>query len=117
MITVIMMPVKSENRVLTRKQRAEYAATAFQYVIEELFNQELDGPVAQSLFIATENTEDIRLVLDLSEQAINNLHYFKSSDECESVESDTKSSQSSVRVELGDGYKSSIKILKGFTLF
>ena len=54
-----MMSVKAEDRVLTRKQRAEHAATTFQYVIEELFNQELDGPVTQSLFITTENTEDI----------------------------------------------------------
>ena len=109
-----MMPVKSEDRVLTRKQWAEYAATGFKFVIEELFNQELDGPVAQSLFIATENTEDIEVVLDLSEEDINNLYYFKSSDESESVESDTRSSQSSVRVALGAGYKGSIRRLKGF---
>ena len=112
-----MMSFKAEDRVLTRQQRAEYAATAFQYVIEELFNQELDGPVAQSLFIATENTEDIGVVLDLSEEDINNLHYFKSSDESESVESDTRSSQSSVRVALGAGYKGSIRQLLGFEEF
>ena len=112
-----MMSVKAEDRVLTRQQRAEYAANSFQYVIEELFNQELDSPVAQSLFIATENAEDIRLVLTLSEEDINNLHYFKSSDESESVESDNRSSQSSVKVALGDGYKGCIRRLIGFEEF
>ena len=111
------MSFKAEDRVLTRQQRAEYAATAFQYVIEEIFNQELNSPVAQSLFIATENAEDIRLILTLSEQDINNLHYFKSSDESESVESDTRSSQYSVRVKLVDGYKDRIRRPKMFSSF
>ena len=60
-----MMSIKSEDKVLTRQQRVDYAATAFQFVVQELFDKEQDDPLVQSLLIITGNKEDIRPILDL----------------------------------------------------
>lgn len=60
-----MMSIKSEVKVLTRQKRADNAATAFQFVVRELFDKEQDDPLVQSLFIVTLNKEDICNILDL----------------------------------------------------
>ena len=60
-----MMSIKSEDKVLTRQQRADYASTAFQFVVRELFDKELDDPLVKSLLIVTGDKEDIRPILDL----------------------------------------------------
>ena len=72
-----MMSLKSEDKVLTRQQRADYAATAFQFVVRELFDKELDDPLVKSLLIVTGDKEDIRPILDLEKEDIDDLHYFK----------------------------------------
>ena len=69
-----MMYLKSEDKVLTRQQRAEYAATAFNFVIQELFDKQPDDPLVQSLLIITGNKEDIRPILDLEKEDIDDLH-------------------------------------------
>ena len=68
------MSVKSEDKVLTRQQRADYAATAFQFVVRELFDKKLDDPLVQALLIITGNKEDIRPILDLEKEDIDDLH-------------------------------------------
>ena len=45
-------------------QRSKSASIAFQYVIQDFFNQDMNGPIALSLLQATMDTYDIRLVLD-----------------------------------------------------
>ena len=76
-----MMSVKSEDKVLTRQQRAEHAATASQFVVRELFDKELDDPLVQALLIITEDKEDIRPILDLEKEDIDDLHYYKALDD------------------------------------
>ena len=60
-------------------QRSKSASIAFQYVIQDFFNQDMNGPIALSLLQATMDTYDIRLVLDFTEDDINDLHYYTSS--------------------------------------
>ena len=59
--------------VKTQMQQSELA---FDHVITKLLNQKLDGPIALSLLEYTGNTKGIQLVLDMSDNDIDDLHYF-----------------------------------------
>ena len=67
------MMSKLDIGVKTQIQQSELA---FNHVITELLNQGLDGPIVLSLLEYTENTKDIQLVLDMSDNDIDELHYF-----------------------------------------
>ena len=107
-----MMSVKSEDKVLTRQQRADYAATAFQFVVRELFDKELDDPLVKSLLIVTGDKEDIRPILDLEKEDIDDLHYFKASDNDESSETSLPTP-----VSINKGDKGRVKRLIRFEEF
>ena len=106
------MSLKSEDKVLTRQQRAEYAATAFNFVIQELFDKQPDDPLVQSLLIITGNKEDIRPILDLEKEDIDDLHYYKASDNDESSETSLPTT-----VSINKGDKGRIKRLIRFEEF
>ena len=60
----------------TREQRIKRAALEFKYVIEELFCQDMDGPIARALLNCNNGAYDIRVIEDFNEEYISNLHYF-----------------------------------------
>ena len=54
---------------------------AFQYVINNLLEQELDGPIGMSLLEHTKGSKEIDLVSNMTDYEIDKLHYYtRSSD-------------------------------------
>ena len=99
------------------KTHLRQSKLAFQYVMNELLKQELDGPVSLSLLQYTGNVMDIELILGMTDEEINNLHYFKTEVDTSSPPSkldDVKPKTVTVRRNLPTGYK---RLLKVFTSF
>ena len=103
---------QSSEGILTTNQRNTNAAHAFEYVIEELFNQDMDGSVAKSLLLATEDVADIRTVLALSDEDIEDLHYYSTS-----TEDDAKKKIPSTKNHLGKGNKGLLRRLKHYEMY
>ena len=101
------MSTGSSQGVLTRSQSKANAAKAFKYIIEEIFDQDMDGSVAQSLLLANENVADIRKVLALTDADIDGLYYIPSS-----PKDDSKKPISPDKVPLGKGNKGLLRRLK-----
>ena len=103
-----------DEGVLTQSQKSE---KAYNYVIRNLFLQDLDGHISSSLLLYTGDMPDMIQVLDMSEKDIDDLYYHKSSsstlhDEEEDTKKTTK--PKTVRYELPRGSKRLIKVLKSF---
>ena len=58
------------------KTQMQQSQLAFQHVMNELLKQDLDGPVSLSLLVYTGNSIDIELILDMTDENIDNLNYF-----------------------------------------
>ena len=105
-----------EDGVLTQSQKSE---KAYNYVIKNLFRQDLDGPISSSLLVYTGNMPDIMQVLEMGDEDIDDLYYFKSSistpqDEEEETKKLTKPKTITIRYELPKGSKRLVKVLKSF---
>ena len=106
------MMSKLDLGVKTQMQQSELA---FDYVITELLNQKLDGPIALSLLEYMGNTKDIQLVLDMSDNDIDDLHYFTQQVDTSSTSSkDEKGDITIVKRDLPKGFKRLVKILVSF---
>ena len=66
------MMSKLESGVLTQSQCAEIA---FERIIEEIIEEIMDGPIALPLLDYTNNKVDIRYVLTMFEEGIDELTY------------------------------------------
>ena len=91
--------------VKTQMQQSELA---FQHVMLELLKQELNGPVPLSLLQYTGGIMDIELILDMTDEEIDGLHYFKPeayTSSTPSKDEDVKPKTILVRRELPIGYK------------
>ena len=105
-----------EDGVLKQSQKSE---KAYNYVIKNLFHQDLDGPISSSLLVYTGNMPDIMQVLEMGDEDIDDLYYFKSSistlqDEEEETKKLTKPKTITIRYELPKGSKRLVKVLKSF---
>ena len=93
---------------------------AFQYVMNELLKQELDGPIALSLLDYTGDIMDIELVLNMTDDEIDELCYFKEvpntspSNDDEEEDGKAKPATSVVKMELPKGYKRLVKVFTSF---
>ena len=74
----------------------------------------MNGPIALSLLQATMDTYDIRLVLDFTEDDINDLHYYTSSVNSSNVKTPVSPPK---RVELVSGFKGIIRRFINFRNF
>ena len=101
------MSTQSSEGVLTRIQRNNNAAIAFRFVIEELINEEMDGPVAKSLLAVNQEVADVRKVLSMTDEDIDDLHYFSPS-----PEDGTKKPASPTKKYIGKGNKGILRRLK-----
>ena len=61
-----------DDSVLTQSQKSE---KAYNYVIRNIFRQDLDGPISSSLLLYTGGMPDITQILDMSEENIDDLYY------------------------------------------
>ena len=105
-----------KDGVLTQSQKSE---KAYNYVIQNLFKQDLDGPISSSLLVYTGDMPDIIQVLEMGEEDIDDLYYYKSSistsqDEDEETKTLTKPKPITVRHELPKGSKRLVKVFKIF---
>ena len=64
-----------DSGVITQHQIAD---TTFIHMIEDLIGQEMDGPIALSLLEYSNNNVDIRYVLNIFDEEIDDLTYTKS---------------------------------------
>ena len=99
------------------KTQMQQSQLAFQHVMNELLKQELDGPVSLSLLQYTGNVMDIELILDMTDEEIDGLHYFTpevDSSSLPSEEMDVKPKTTLVRRELPTGYKRLVKVFTSF---
>ena len=100
--------------VKTQMQQSELA---FQHVMLELLKQELNGPVPLSLLQYTGGIMDIELILDMTDEEIDTLHYFTTEVDTSSPpskEDDVKPKTVTVRRELPTGYKRLVKVFTSF---
>ena len=63
-----------DDGVLTQSQKSE---KAYNYVIRNLFRQDLDGPISSSLLLYTGNMPDIIQVLVMRKEDIDDLYYYR----------------------------------------
>ena len=99
------------------KTQMQQSQLAFQHVMNELLKQDLDGPVSLSLLVYTGNSMDIELILDMTDEEIDNLHYFTQEvDESSppTKDEDVKPRTKLVRRELPTGYKRLVKVFTSF---
>ena len=100
--------------VMSHMQQSE---TAFDNIMHELLKQTSDKPIALSLLVYTGNTKEIELVLDMSHDEIDSLHYFAPEVDTSPPSSkadDVKPPIKMVRRELATGYKRLVKTLISF---
>ena len=98
------------------KTRLQQSQRAFKHVINELFSQELDGPIASSLLLVTP-AMDIRDILNLHDEEVNRLHYYTQELDTSSPPSkddDAKPTTVNVKRDLPEGYKRTLKIFIRF---
>ena len=98
--------------VKTQMQQFELA---FQHIINELLKYELDSPISLSLLEYTGNSIDIHLVLDMTDDEIDDLHYFTKEVDTSSLPTkeeteDTKPKVTILRRDLAKGFKRLIKV-------
>ena len=99
------------------KTDIQQSETAFRNVMHELIKQELNGPVPLSLLEYTGNVMDLELVLNMTDEEIDNLHYLVQEVDTSappSKEEDVKPKTIIVRRDLPTGYKRLIKVLISF---
>ena len=110
---------------MTQRQLAE---VAFTRLIVDILEMQMDGPVALSLLGYTNNEEDIRYVLTMDDEEIDDLKYTKlvqePSQQPDLKDEDTKlpaksppSTITYTTVELPRGYKRLIKIVISFNQY
>ena len=103
--------------VKTQMQQSELA---FKYFMNELLKQELDGIVALSLLEYTGNIMDIEMVLNMTDDEIDNLYYLKEvpvtspSNEDEEEDEEAKPKTSVKMIALPTGYKRLVKVFTSF---
>ena len=88
------------------KTDIQQSETAFRNVMHELIKQELNGPVTLSLLQYTGNDMDLELVLDMTDDEIDNLYYLVQEVDASSPlskEEDVKPKTITVRRELPTG--------------
>ena len=100
----------------TQKQQSELA---FQYVITELLKYELDSPIALSLLEYKGISMDIELVLDMSNDDIDDLHYFTKEVDTSSTPTNDKKEEANSKViivkrDLPRGLKRLVKVFVCF---
>ena len=106
------MMSKLDLGVKTQMQQSELA---FNHVITVLLNQKLDGPIALSLLEYMGNTKDIQLVLDMSDNDIDDLHYFTQQVDTSSTSpKDEIGDTTIVKRDLPKGFKRLVKIFVSF---
>ena len=106
----------SQVGVRTRQQRIDDSARAFTFVIEELFLSKMDGTIALCLLEANEQILDARSILNMTEEDINDLHYFKE----QIIKSEVKGEDDIVtttRVNAVSGHKGMIRLLKDYITY
>ena len=102
------------------KTQMQQSKLAFEHVINELLKQELDGPITLSLLQYTGNSQDIELVLDMTDEDVDDLPYLVQEVDTsfipkkEEKEEDVKSKTIIVRRDLPKGFKRLIKIFVSF---
>ena len=106
---------ETSKGITTRKVRQQNAERAFKFVINELFEQELDEDIALSLYQHTNNKADIRMVIDMTgnSEAINDLHYIQMS----TIKDEKGVTPVQRRVELSKGYKGLVKRLLDYNIY
>ena len=101
----------------------QLAEAAFVHVIEDLIGQKMDGPIALSLLEYSDNNVDIRYVLNMFDEEIDDLTYTKSEEEEETSlkEEDTEITIKTASPKatttthvLTSGYKRFIKVVRSF---
>ena len=98
-------------------KQVQQSETAFKNVMHELLNQELNGPVPQSLLVYTGNVMDIRLILDMTDDEIDDLYYFAPEVDTSlpsNAEDDAKSSIKMIKRDLPKCYKRLVKVFTSF---
>ena len=97
------------------KAQMQQSDLAFYHVITKLLNQKLDGTIALSLLEYMGITKDIQLVLDMSDNDIDDLHYFIQQVDTSSIPpKDEKGDITIVKLDLPKGFKRLVKILVSF---
>ena len=110
--------------IMTQRQLAEIA---FRRLIVDILDMDMNGPVALSLLEYNNNEEDIRYVLNMSDEEIDNLKYttiVKDSDPFDVKDEDTKlpakmttPTITTTTYELPRGYKRLIKVVVSFNQY
>ena len=101
------MMSKLDLGVKTQMQQSELA---FDHVITKLLDQQLDGPISLSLLEYTGNTKDIQLILDMSDNDIDDLHYFTQQVDTSSTPlKDEKGDITIVKRDLPKGFQTTSK--------
>ena len=103
---------KIDLGMTTQMQQSELS---FDQVITELLNQKIDGIIALSLLEYMGNTNDIQLVLDMSDNDIDDLHYFiQQVDTSPAPLKDEKGGTTIVKQDVPKGFKQLVKIIISF---
>ena len=108
--------------IMTQHQLAEIA---FRRLIEDILDMDMNGPVALSLLEYTNNEQDIRYILSMSDEEIDDLKYttiVKESDPFDVKDEDAKLSAKMTTptvttYELPRGHKRLIKVVVSFNQY